>query len=58
MNYRKLIGKTIVCAEINGFGVTIKFSDGSILDYSSSDNGYSSWEIIDGIKRAEKSEDE
>ena len=57
MKYRKLIGKTVVSAEINGFGVTIKFSDGSILDYSSSDNGYSSWEIIDGTKQAERNEE-
>lgn len=58
MIYRTLIGKTIVWAEIDGFGITIKFNDGSVLDYSSSDCGCSSWEIIDGAKRAERSEDE
>ena len=43
----KLIGKTIVWAQIGGYGVELKFSDGSILDYSSSDGGCSSWEIRD-----------
>ncbi len=53
----KLIGKTIVGAQIGGYGVELKFSDGSILDYSSSDGGYSSWEIIDDTKQAEMNED-
>lgn len=49
----KLIGKKIVWAKIDGFGVELKFSDGSSLDYSSSDGGYSSWEIIDDTTQAE-----
>lgn len=43
----KLIGKTIVYAEIGGYGIKLKFSDGSILDYSSSSDGDSCWEITD-----------
>ena len=50
----KLVGKTIVFAEIGGYGVKLKFSDGSILDYSSSSGGYSCWEIIDGTKQVER----
>ena len=46
-NNKKLIGKTIVWAEINGFGIKLEFNDGSVLDYSSSDNGYSCWEITE-----------
>ena len=54
---KKLIGKTIVWAEIDGFGVRLEFSDGSSLDYSSSDGGYSCWEIIDDTKQADRSEE-
>lgn len=50
-NDEKLIGKTIVYAEIGGYGIKLKFSDGSILDYSSSSGGYSCWEIIDDINQ-------
>ena len=53
----KLIGKTIVAAEIGGYGIRLKFSDGSILDYSSSSDGDSCWEIIDGANQVDKSED-
>ena len=53
----KLIGKKIVWAKIDGFGVELKFSDGSSLDYSSSDGGYSSWEIIDDTTQAERRTD-
>lgn len=53
----KLIGKTIVHAEIGGYGVKLAFSDGSILDYNSSSDGDSYWEIIDDTTQTEKSED-
>lgn len=54
---KKLIGKTIVYAEIGGYGVKLAFSDGSILDYNSSSDGDSYWEIIDDTAQTEKSED-
>ena len=54
---KKLIGKTIVFAEIDGYGIKLKFSDGSIFDYSSSSGGYSCWEIIDNTKQAEGSKE-
>lgn len=50
----KLIGKKIAQAEIGGYGIKLKFSDGSILDYSSSSDGDSCWEIIEDTKQAEK----
>ena len=49
---KELIGKTIVCAEIGGYGLRLKFNDGSILDYISSSDGDSYWEIIDDVKQA------
>lgn len=49
----ELIGKTIVYAEIGGYGIKLKFSDGSILDYRSSSDGDSCWEIIEDTKQAE-----
>lgn len=30
---------------VDGFGIELKFSDGSVFWYSASDGGYSSWEI-------------
>ena len=39
-----LIGKTIESADINGFGIELRFTDGSVFDYSASDGGYSSWD--------------
>ena len=50
---KELIGKTIVYAEIGGYGIKLKFSDGSILDYSSLSDGDSYWEIIDDTKKTE-----
>lgn len=43
----KLIGKTISKIEIDGYGVYIKFTDDTELEYSASDGGYSSWGIIE-----------
>ncbi len=53
---KELIGKTIVYAEIGGYGIKLKFSDGSILDYDSSSGGYSSWELFNDTKQAESEE--
>lgn len=57
MKYNTLIGKTVVWAEIDGFSLRIKFSDGRILDYSASDNGYSCWALVDGAKQTERDEE-
>ena len=46
MNIEKeLIGKTIVNAIVNGFEVVLIFDDGTILDYTASDGGYSWYEL-------------
>lgn len=52
-DYKKLIGKTVVCIEIGGYGLRLKFSDGSVLDYTSYSDGDSFWEIIDDTKQAD-----
>lgn len=38
-----LVGKTIKDVEIGGFCFNITFTDGSMIHYSPSDGGYSSW---------------
>lgn len=43
----QLIGKTISSAEIDGFGLNLKFTDGSELDYDATDGGYSTFEITE-----------
>lgn len=53
----ELIGKTIVYAEIGGYGVKLAFSDGSILDYNSSSDGDSCWEIIEDDEQADRSKE-
>ena len=47
MDEEMLIGKTIKEISVSGYGVSIIFTDGYELAYSSSDGGYSSWVIID-----------
>lgn len=42
----QLIGRTIINAEIDGFGITLEFDDGSRFEYSASDGGYSRYEFI------------
>lgn len=42
----ELIGKTIAYAQVNGFGVMLVFEDGTTFDYTASDGGYSSYELI------------
>ena len=50
---RILTGKTIKEIEITGFGICLKTTDGLILDYDSSDGGWSCW----GIKTEDEKED-
>ena len=40
-----LVDKTIKMADVDGYGIELTFSDGTVFTYSSSDGGYSSWEI-------------
>lgn len=40
-----LLGKTVMSADVNGFDVRIKFTDGTVFDYSASDGGYSCWSV-------------
>ena len=41
-----LIGKTIIEAKVDGFGIRLKLEDGSIFEYEASDGGYSLWEMM------------
>lgn len=41
-----LENKKIIIAEVTGSGVYLKLDDGTILDYSASDGGYSCWDIL------------
>ena len=41
----ELIGKTILAAEVDGFGIKLVFDDGSIFNYSASDGGYSTYDF-------------
>ena len=49
---RMLVGKTIAKAEITGFGVDLVFTDGTKLNYSASDGGYSSWNVSEACEAA------
>lgn len=46
MEDKDLIGKTIKSIDVDGFGVDIVFTDGTVFVYSPSDGGYSSWDIV------------
>lgn len=37
--------KTIIKAEVDGFGIKLYLDDGNVFDYDSSDGGYSGWEV-------------
>ena len=45
MNEKDLIGKTIEKIDIDGYGVEIRFTDGTEFVYNATDAGYSSWDI-------------
>ena len=45
MQEKDLIGKTLANIEIDGFGVEMLFTDGTMFIYDSSDGGYSTWTI-------------
>ena len=54
MNESDLIGKTIKAIDIDGYGLLITFSDGTILEYDASDGGYSCWGITEPGKEYEE----
>ena len=41
----ELIGKTILSAEVDGFGIALVCDDGSVFNYSASDGGYSTYDF-------------
>ena len=42
---KKLVGKTVLFMDVDGYGITIEFTDGTVFNYMATDGGYSSWEI-------------
>lgn len=44
-NGMHLVGKTITEEDIDGFGIELKFTDGSVFTFSASDGGCSSWDF-------------
>ena len=45
MNEKDLIGKTIEKIEVDGYGIEMRLTDGTMFVYSASDGGYSNWDI-------------
>lgn len=45
-----LKNKTILKADITGYGIELIFSDKSKFIYDASDGGYSCWKVIKGEK--------
>ena len=43
----KIVGKTIKLADINGDGIVIEFTDGSVFKYYATDGGYSTYELLE-----------
>lgn len=48
MTEKDLTGKTIKKIDIDGYGVKIRFTDGTEFVYNASDGGYSCWGISKG----------
>ena len=48
MDEKDLISKTIENIDIDGYGVEIRFTDGTEFVYNASDAGYSTWDISKG----------
>ena len=40
-----LVGKTVASADVSGYAVRLKFTDGTEFDYNASDGGYSCWSV-------------
>lgn len=43
----QLIGKTIIKADIDGYGIELTFDDESVFVYGASDGGYSSYDFYE-----------
>lgn len=48
-----LVTRTILKAEVDGFGVRLVLDNGTTFDYDASDGGYSLWEIAKEDERKE-----
>ena len=44
---KRLIGKTIKKVSLDGFGIDIIFSDGTVFEFNASDGGYSTYNLIE-----------
>ena len=42
---KRLAGRTIVKADVSGYGITLVFDNGVQFEYHASDGGYSCWEF-------------
>ncbi len=47
MSSERLIGRKIVKADVNGYGIELILDDGSIFLYDASDGGYSTYGFED-----------
>ena len=45
MTEKDLIGKTVESIEVDGYGIEMRFTDGTVFEYGASDGGYSCWDI-------------
>jgi hypothetical protein len=50
----ELIGKTIIKAEVGGYGIKLWLDDDMIFDFKASDGGYSCWELYPRSKMEEQ----
>lgn len=48
MDEKDLISKTIEKIDIDGYGIEMRFTDGTEFVYNASDAGYSTWDILKG----------
>lgn len=46
----RLAGRTIVTAEVDGFGIRIIFRDGSVFRYAATDGGYSDYDLYESME--------
>lgn len=42
---KKIVGKTIKKAKVDGYDVILEFTDGEIFEYNASDGGYSTFDL-------------
>lgn len=50
----QLIGKTVTNAKVDGYGITLVFSDGARFIYNASDGGYSSYDLEEAESEVEE----